>query len=79
MGVGTVAATEKTPIDLAVKSKDELAIASKDNVSRPEHLGLKEESLETFSKILNVKSLIIDDLRKVIDILKNGFSRREWE
>jgi len=79
IGVGTVAATEKTPIDLAVKSEDELAIASKDNVSRPEHLGLKEESLETFSKILNVKSLIIDDLRKVIDILRNEFSRREWE
>jgi len=77
MGLGTVVATEKTPVDLAVKDKDELAIASKDNVPYPEHLELKEESLETFSKILNVKSLVIDDLGKVIDLFRNKVSGRE--
>jgi len=79
MGLGTIVATEKTPVDLAVKSKDELAIASKDNVPHPEHLELKEESLETFSKILNVKSLVIDDLRKVIDLFRNEVFGREQE
>ncbi len=76
MGIKTVA-TEKTPVDLAVKSKDEIAIASKENVSYPEHLGLKEESLETFSKVLNVKTMMIDDLRNVVEFFRRDRLRRE--
>ncbi len=76
MGIKTVA-TEKTPVDLAVKSKDEIAIASKENVSYPEHLGLKEESLEIFSKVLNVRSMMIDDLKKVVEFFRRDRLRRE--
>ncbi|OYT60647.1 MAG: hypothetical protein B6U75_01125 [Desulfurococcales archaeon ex4484_217_1] len=68
--------TERTPIDIAARRNDKgkLAITLKElNISQKD-LKAKIEAAETVSKTLNIKSLIIDDLKNLMKYLLDFYS-----